>query len=188
MDKTGTKRDQVMRRLLRLALVPFALGLVSLAPAFAAPATLSPAMQPLAFLIGHWTATDGRAENKVIAKGVSNIEPAAEGAALLRRDRTDLFSSDGKPLQSFEQVMLIYPEGGALHGDYFDGTHVIHYVSATVDPGKSVTFLTAATPGPPRFRLTYTARGPDGFNVKFEMAPPGASDFTVIASGDAKRD
>jgi hypothetical protein len=183
-----------VRRLICLAIVPFALGLVSLAPAFAAPAMLSPAMQPLAFLIGHWTATEGRAENKVIAKGVSNIEPAAEGAALLRRDRTDLFSPDGKPLQSFEQVMLIYPEGGDLHGDYFDGTHVIHYVSATVDPGKSVTFLTAATPlttatpGPPRFRLTYTARGPNGFNVKFEMAAPGASDFTVIASGDAKRD
>ncbi len=154
----------------------------------AAPASLSPTLQPLGFLVGHWTATDGKAENGAVAKGVSSIEPAAGGAALLRRDRTDLFGPDGKPRTSFEQVMLIYPEGGALHADYFDGDHVIHYVSATIDPGKSVVFDTAATPGPPRFRLTYTAQGPNGFNVKFEMAPPGAADFRVIASGDAKRD
>ena len=144
-------------------------------------------MQPLGFLVGHWTATDGAAEDGAIAQGVSNIEPAAGGTALLRRDRTELFSTDGKPRTSFEQVMLIYPEGGALHGDYFDGTHVIHYVSATIDPGKSVTFNTAATPGPPRFRLTYTAKGADGLTVKFEMAPPGSAEFRTIASGEARR-
>jgi hypothetical protein len=145
-------------------------------------------MQPLGFLVGRWTATDGKAEHDATAKGVSSIEPAAGGSALLRRDRTDLYAADGKLRTSFEQVMLIYPEGGALRADYFDGTHVIHYVSATVDPGKSVTFDTAATPGPPRFRLTYTAPSPGTLRVKFEMAPPGATDFQTVAAGEARRD
>ncbi len=161
--------------------------LAAASPAFAASPPLSAEMQPLSFLVGHWTATEGKAENDAIARGVSSIEPAAGGTALLRRDRTDLFSVDGTPRTSFEQVMLIYPEGGALHADYFDGSHVIHYVSATVDPGKSVTFNTAATPGPPRFRLTYAAGGANLITVKFEMAPPGSAEFRTIASGEAKR-
>jgi len=181
MEQKGIK----MRRLMAIFAAAWALS--AAAPGATAP-TLSPAMQPLSFLVGHWTAIQGKAENNVVAKGVSSIEPAAEGAALLRRDRTDLFTPDGKPLQSFEQVMLIYPEGGSLHADYFDGGHVIHYVSATVDPGKSVTFLTAPAPGPPRFRLTYAAPSADRLTVKFEMAPPGATDFRTIAEGEAKRD
>ena len=174
-----------MRRCGHVVLAAILLMLAS--PTIAASPALSSDLQPLSFLIGHWTATKGEAENGVVAKGVSSIEPAAGGTALLRRDRTDLFSTDGKPRTSFEQVMLIYPEGGALHGDYFDGTHAIHYLSATVEPGKSVTFNTAATPGPPRFRLTYTAKGADRLAVKFEMAPPGSVEFQIIASGEAER-
>jgi hypothetical protein len=173
----------------RFACLLFALSSLGLAPsASAAPTALSPTLQPIGFLVGHWTAKEGHVENGTIAKGVSAFEPAAGGAALLRRDRTDLSSPDGKPLQSFEQVMLIYPEAGALHADYFDGTHVIHYVSAAIDPGKSVTFDTATTPGPPRFRLTYRAVTPSLLAVRFEMAPPGGADFHTIAEGEAVRD
>jgi len=175
-----------MRRL--ACLLYAAASLAVSAPAVAAPAPLSPAMQPLAFLVGRWTAKAGQAENGTRAKGVFAIEPAAGGAALLRRDRTDLSTPDGKPSGSFEQVMLIYPEGGALHADYFDGTHAIHYVSAAVDPGRSVSFDTAPTPGPPRFRLTYRAVTPTLLAVRFEMAPPGGTDFHTVAEGQAVRD
>ena len=173
----------------RLACLLFAAANLAVsAPAIAAPPALSAAIQPLGFLVGRWTAKAGHAENGTLAKGVSTFEPTAGGAALLRQDRTDLSAPDGKPLNSFEQVMLIYPEGGALHADYFDGTHVIHYVSSVVDPGKSVTFDTAPTPGPPRFRLSYRAVTPTLLAVRFEMAPPGAADFHTIAEGEAVRD
>ena len=160
--------------------------LIAAAPAAAQP-NLSPAMQPLAFLLGHWTA-EGRAEGGRAATGGFTIEPAAGGAALLRRDHTDLSRAGGKGGSSFEQVMLIYPEGGAVHGDYFDGEHVIHSVSAKVDAGKSVTFDTADAPGPPRFRLTYAVKGATGLGVKFEIEPPGAPAYQTIAEGEAKRD
>ena len=167
----------------------FALAVLSLlaGPAAAEPA-LSAAMQPLSFLVGHWTSLGGKAEGGRTATGVTSIEPAAGGAALLRRDRTDLSGAGGKGGSSFEQVMLIYPEGGTLHGDYFDGEHVIHYISATVVPGKSVSFDTADVPGPPRFRLTYTAEGADKLAVKFEMKPPGAPAYQTIAAGEKTRD
>jgi len=166
--------------------VAAALVLSAASPVLAAP-DLQPALQPLAFMVGHWRGENGKVENGASDKGVVAIEPAVGGAALLSRGHTEVFKG-GKPIESFDQLLLIYPEDGDLHADYFDGTHVIHYVSAVVDPGKAVTFNTAATPGPPRFRLTYRAKTPDRFSITFEMAPPGSETFQTVAVGDAVRD
>ncbi len=164
------------------------IALMLTSPVFAAPPVLKPALQPIGFLIGRWSGDAGKAENGVTTKGVIDIEPAMGGAALQSRGHTDLSGAKGEPMGGFDQLLLVYPESGDLHADYFDGTHVIHYVSAVVDPGKSVTFATAITPGPPRFRLTYTLRAPAVLNIKFEMQPPGAPEFQTLASGDARRD
>ena len=174
-----------MRRLAQTILTTVALMLAS--TAFAAPPTLKAAVQPLGFMVGRWSGDAGKAENGVTTKGLIAVEPAVGGAALMSRGHTDLFSAKGEPIGGFDQLLLVYPEGSDLHADYLDGDHVIHYVSAAVDPGKSVTFTTAKTPGPPRFRLTYSLRTPDTLNIKFEMQPPGAPDFQTIASGDAQR-
>ena len=93
----------------------------------------------------------------------------------------------GKPTGSFDQIMLIYPEGGTLHGDYSDGTHVIHYTQADVVPGRSVSFSSARQSGAPVFRLTYALAAPDTLSVTFGMTPPGASTFNAIATGTLHR-
>ena len=83
--------------------------------------------------------------------------------------------------------MLIYADGSALKADYVDGEgHAIHYVSADVVPGKSVTFTGAPGQGP-LFRLTYEVKTPDMLAVTFGMTPPGASEFRPIATGTLKK-
>jgi len=148
--------------------------------------SLSPQLAPVGFLVGEWTGT-GKSEGGNSDAGTSSIQPAVGGAALIRRDHNDVSDANGKPIESFDQIMLIYPEAGTLHADYLDGSHVIHYASAVVQPNRSVQFTSAAQPGAPVFRLTYTEASPDNLAIKFEMEPPGQSVFRSIAEGTMHR-
>jgi len=156
-------------------------------PAWAETA-LKPSLQPIAFLVGNWDSGEGKvAETGGTSKGGSVISVEADGSALLRRDHTELFDKSGKPMGGFHQTMLIYPDGGALKADYVDGEgHAIHYVSADVAAGKSVTFIGAPGQGPV-FRLTYELKAPDRLAVTFGMTPPGANEFRPIATGSLKK-
>lgn len=140
------------------------------------------------FLVGHWRSSDGQVgDTGGSSKGSSVISLEANGHALLRRDHTDLFDAKGKPTGRFEQIMLIYPEGGTLHADYSDGRHVIHYTSASVVPGKSVVFSSTPQSGEPSFRLTYEAQGAGVVKVTFGAIPPGRTEFRPIAGGTLKK-
>jgi hypothetical protein len=121
------------------------------------------------------------------ARGASLITAEAGGAVLLRHDHTDLFDAAGKPSGGFDQIMMIYAEAGGLRAEYSDGEHLIHYVSAEVVPGQSVTFTSAAQPGAPVFRLSYERKSDGVLGVSFAMAPPGESGFHDIASGTLHR-
>ena len=148
-----------------------------------APA-LRPDLAGVSFLVGDWSTGKGVvADTGGTSTGSSRITVAANGTVLLRQDRTNLFDKAGKPSGGFDQIMMIYPEGGTLHADYSDGTHVIHYTQAEVVPGKSVAFSSAKQPGAPVFGLTYTLTAPDTLSVAFGMTPPGATTFNPIATG-----
>jgi hypothetical protein len=146
------------------------------------------ALLPIAFLVGNWDSGEGKvAETGGTSKGGSVMTMESDGSAILRRDHTELFDKAGKPAGSFHQTMLIYPEGPTLKADYVDGEgHAIHYVSAAVTPGKSVTFISAAGQGPV-FRLTYELQSADVLAITFGMTPPGANEFRPIATGTLKR-
>ena len=148
----------------------------------AAAQTLSAPLTGLSFLVGDWTG-GGKSEHDTTDKGVSSIQPVVGGNALLRRDHTDVSDKTGTLIEGFDQIMLIYPEGGTLHADYLDGTHVIHYTSAAIQPGQSVQFLTDNSASAPAFRLTYSKQAADTLAIKFEMQPPGATQFQTVAEG-----
>ncbi len=167
-----------MKRLVLAAVLSASLG----GPAFAAP--LAPALAGLGFLLGDWAGEDGRvADTGGTSAGRSHIAAAAGGAALLREDHTELRDAHGKPAGGFDQIMLIYAEGSAIHADYTDGTHVIHYRTARVTPGRSVAFSSEAGPGRPTFLLTYDMTAPDALTVSFAVAPPGSTAYHPIATG-----
>ena len=145
---------------------------------------LQPALAPIGFLIGHWTGGEGRvAETGGTSRGVSTITVEAGGGALLRRDHTELFDAAGKPAGGFDQIMMIYPEGGGLRADYSDGDHVIHYVTAEVSPGRLVTFSSAAQIDAPAFRLTYELENPDTLAVIFAAISHRGQVVHPIATG-----
>ncbi len=153
--------------------------------AYAAP--LKPALAGLNFLVGTWTSGEGKvAETGGSSKGFSRMTAEAGGAVLLRRDHVALFDKAGKPAGTFEILMTIYADAGAVRADYFDGDHIINYTSAAIVPGKSVTFTTGAAPGAPTFRLIYTKVGQD-LVISFAMAPPGQASFHPIADGTLHR-
>jgi hypothetical protein len=163
------------------------LGLLLQMAAGARAAPLAQALSGLDFLLGAWTCGDGKvAETGGSSKGASVMTGEAGGAVLLRRDHTELFDKSGKPAGNFEQIMTIYNEHGSIHADYFDGSHIIHYVSASIIPGRSVIFTTAFVPGAPAFRLIYEVSG-RSLSVDFAMAPPGQTNFRPIAAGTLQR-
>lgn len=167
----------------------FVVAALALAPvAKAAEPPLSARLAPLGFLIGAWTGDEGHAESGQAARGTFTIEPAAGGRALLRRDHTQVLGASGEVAQAIEQIMLVYPEGDHLRGDYFDGVHAIHYADAVVVPGESVRFATAKAPGAPAFRLTYGRLPRDRVSILFEMRAPGDTAYRTIAQGAAHRE
>lgn len=163
------------------------LSLLITTPVFA-ETSLKPPLQPLSFLLGEWRSDDGKvAETGGTSKGGSRISAASDGWALLREDHTELFDKAGKQAGGFHQTMMIYPDQGGLHAEYVDGEgHAIHYVSAQVAAGKSVSFMSAAGQGP-QFRLSYELETPEVLKVTFGMIPPGQTEFRPIAAGTLRK-
>lgn len=145
---------------------------------------LKPELSGLAFLVGGWAASDGTvAETGGHASGTSRITVEAQGAVLLRRDHTVLTDANGAPAGDFDQIMMIYADAGAVRADYSDGTHLIHYDLAQIEPGRSVTFASRGPADAPTFRLTYALTAPNVVAIDFGMVPPGAGEVRPIASG-----
>jgi hypothetical protein len=169
-----------------------ALALSVAAPgAVARPAALKDPLLGLGFLLGQWKSVSGKvAATGGTSKGTSRFTVAADGWMLLRQDHTDTFDNQGKPTGSFDQVMLIYFEGGKLRADYGDGEgRVIHYASVEMDPGRMASFVAPASATAPGFMLNYTATtsadpssGPD-LAVEFDMLRADGHVARNIAGG-----
>jgi hypothetical protein len=88
-----------------------------------------------------------------------------------------------------EDLLVVTPGAAPSRGSavYFDNEgHVIRYEAAWSTDGSVLSF-TSVEEGPgPRFRLTYSFRGPDETEVTFELAPPGGA-FRRYVGGVLKR-
>lgn len=147
----------------------------------AAAAGLAAEWAPLAFLVGGWEADGGGAPGA--STGRFSFESVADGHALLRRNES--ISSSGK----HTDIMLIHYDGaGGFGATYADNEgHLIRYaVTPSAEP-KGAVFLSDASSGGPRFRLTYRLN-PDGtVAIAFDIAPPGATEFKNYVQGVGRR-
>ena len=169
--------------------LPIAVVLTAVAAVTSAQAApLKGDLASLDFLQGKWANGQGVvAETGGTSTGASSFRPAANGSVLLRRDQTRLFDKTGKSRGGFDQIMMIYAEGGGLRADYAGEVHVIHYTGEVTKGGRAVVFTSPAAAGAPAFRLAYELTDPTTLRVAFAQQPPGAKDFQPIATGTLKK-
>jgi hypothetical protein len=143
-----------------------------------APALAQPALPPADWkdwtaMLGEWEA-DGAGPGS--PTGSFTLAPELQGRVLLRKNYAAYPKKDDRPAFRHDDLMVIYRDGDATRADYWDNEgHTIRYV-ATVDKGRSFTFISDAAPGRPRFRLTYAVVSANALSLRFEVAPPNAPD------------
>jgi hypothetical protein len=141
------------------------------------------------FLIGEWKGEGGGEPGK--GSGVFSFDWDLQKKVLVRRNRAAYPATQGRPASSHEDLMVIYQgeSDGPTRAIYFDSEgHVINYAATFSEDKRTLTFLSSAVPGAPRFRLSYTNEKADAVHIKFEIAPPGRpDDFKTYLEGNARR-
>jgi hypothetical protein len=178
-------------------LAPWLLASVTMAvPALAAQTASghSDAMSGSSFLVGDWEGVGGGGPGK--GAGAFSFQRDLQQQVLVRRNHAEYPAAEGRPAVVHDDLMVVYSQGEAAtpRAIYFDSEgHVIHY-SVQLDSAavpaehRSVTFISDAAPGSPRYRLTYRMTGADTVEIKFEIAPPARPDaFAPYITASAHR-
>jgi hypothetical protein len=138
---------------------------------------------PLQFLLGDWVAVDTPAGES----GSFTFKPGVMGHVIVRTNEANYAATADRAASRHEDLLVVYSEDGALKADYFDSEgHVIRY-GVTADTDRA-TFVSAADPRGPRYRLTYRRDAGGVLLGTFEVAAPGSPDaFKPYLSWKAKR-
>jgi hypothetical protein len=164
---------------LHVRVILFLLLMVPAMTQAAEPSTLTPAMAPLQFLVGTWDASGGGKPGA--SAGTFTFDVQAGGHAILRRN------ASGTPEGHHDDVLLIDAEDSKIRAVYADSEgHVIHY-DVTVADAKTVVFSSDPSKTQPAFRLSYHQNDDGSLATKFEIAPPGKTDYSTYLEGTAHR-
>jgi hypothetical protein len=138
------------------------------------------------FLIGSWLSDDKPDQSS----GRFTLEPELGGKILVRRNTAMLTASNGRPASKHEDLMVVFAEPGGkqFRASYWDNEgHVIQYAVAMLPDNKGLSMTSDAGAPGPRFRLTYTKGESDKVVVKFEIMPPGQTEFRKYLEGTVRR-
>ena len=156
---------------MRLRLLPAAAIVVLLASASLGAA---PSLSSLQFLIGDWQAIDATGG----ATGGFSFALGVQNHVITRTNYSNSPATSTQPASRHDDVMIVYVDGDAIKADYVDSEgHAIHYTAEV--SADHVSFVSAARPGEPRYRLSYAKNGDGTLAGQFELAPPGQTAFTT---------
>ena len=142
-----------------------------------------------AFMRGEWVG-EGTSE---LGRGAGyfSFEPDLGGKVWVRRNHAEYPSQNGGPAAVHEDLMVVYfdPASKETRAFYTDTEgHTIPYAVTFAADRKTVTFVSAAQPKEPRYRLTYVLLEPGRMSVTLETAPPDTPDaFMKIVEGRVRR-
>ena len=131
----------------------------------------------LHFLVGTWKAqTSAQGTASAQGSGTYTFQYDLNRNIITRTSSTDACKGPANFDCQHHDTLILYRDTGDAtpHAFYADGEgHVIHYDVTTPDANTAI--LLSNTPGP-RFRLVYHLEN-DTMTGKFQLAPPGSSDF-----------
>jgi len=143
--------------------------------------------KPFQFLIGEWVGEGKEGQGT----GYFSLTPDLQGKILVRKNHAELPAANGRSAAVHEDLMVIYKseDGKSAKAIYFDSEdHVINYTVTSSADKQTLTFISAAAPHAPRFRLTYQKESDDQVGIKFEIAPPGKpEEFKIYLEGKARK-
>lgn len=139
------------------------------------------------FLVGEWVGEGGGGPGQ--GSGGFSFQFDLGEKILVRKNYADYPPANGKPAYRHDDLTILYPENGVIKAIFFDGEgHVIHYTAMTSPDGKTLTWLSEAAPGTPRYRFTYSKTGEDSLALKFEIAPADKPDgFATYIVANVRR-
>ena len=151
--------------------IPLIVAFFSASAVAQPPAPKKPDWTPLKFLVGSWIADPNPSEPG--ATGSSDFRFELDGNILIRENRADYPTQNGKPEQHHRDLMVIFDDSGTLKATYWDNEpHTIQY-DVTATPGE-VSFVTSPGASGPRFRLVYrNTVTPNTVAGRFDIAMPG---------------
>jgi hypothetical protein len=144
-------------------------------------------LEPLSFLVGEWSASGSGEPGE--GSGVASFRRGLQDRVIVRTSYAEYPAANGRPAARHDDLMVIYTVPGlGVRADYYDNEgHVIRYSVRSPAPGQAV-FLSEATEGGPRFRLSYRLEATGVLKGEFAVAPPGAPEaFQPYVSWDSRR-
>jgi hypothetical protein len=158
--------------------------------AIAQPPAPSPdwtAWQPL---LGTWIGVGGGGPGE--GTGGFTYALDLQNRVIVRRNHADYPAAHGRPAFSHTDLMIVtQPSPSETRADYYDNEgHVIRYGASWSPDGRTLTLVSDAVPGAPRFRLTQALNGAgaDTLAIRFEIASPARPDsFTTYIEAKARK-
>jgi hypothetical protein len=136
--------------------------------------------KPIQFLLGNWTAEGGGSQTGQ-AQGAFSFTRDLERSIVVRRNLAEYHDGPNAGTRH-DDLLIIYTEPpDSLRAIYFDSEdHVIRYNLKSPSPNVAIFESDGTQPGP-KYRLSYALRGKN-LDGKFEIAPPGSSEFKTYLS------
>lgn len=134
-----------------------------------------PELEPFSFLLGEWTSSGTGQPGD--STGVAAFTRELQDRVIVRRSYAEYPGTPGKGKSRHDDYLILYASAGAgVRADYWDNEgHVIRYAVLSPGPGRAV-FVSDASSGEPRFRLSYRLEATGVLGGEFAIAPPGAPD------------